>query len=606
MTETVGLKLLAIFKEPFLNIGKDLKEEFLNIFNNGLSEYVDNFYDKYSKTKTFIYRDEKVNFYDIFFPVTLMNRKSEKIDSVKDLDILFANRKFITIIGNAGSGKSMLTKHIFLSAVDKTLRIPIVVELRNLNDYNGTIFDYISSILTRNKIANSEKFIQRILQEGSFLFLLDGYDEIYSNSKNKISKEIEDFVDTYSKNTFVLTSRPGSNAETLQRFDNFYVQPLTKSQINDFILLQFKNHDNQESLDRILTIVEKPDNEDYKDYLSNPLLLSMFIFTFNSYPELPKYKNKFYWNVFDTLCTKHDAFSKNGFWLHERKSKLLNDDLENILKWFSYISLFKGKYNFDYNFLKQTIQEINQKLNLSANPDDIIYDLTVSISILIQDGTEYTFPHKSLQEYFTSSLIKGLNEEQKEKIYSDKFNNLRKFSNGGNLNMFKLCFEMDKTYFAKYYLIPNGELFLSSINITNSSKMTQSFLKYFEIDFMISKDTKNKYSLGGYSYNNFINDSFLSFFTTKEHLPSMHKINKALPEIGELIEIKANLQKDGNKHFGYIKTYTNWNKKMFDFCVNAGITKNFEDLYKEVKSNLEKIIIEVENENDNTKDLLNI
>ena len=56
-------------------------------------------------------------------------------------------------------------------------------------------------------------------------------------------------------------------------------------------------------------------------------------------------------------------------------------------------------------------------------------------------------------------------DEVKQKIYSDKFNNLRKFSNGGNLNMFKLCFEMDKTYFAKYYLIPNGELFLSSIKL---------------------------------------------------------------------------------------------------------------------------------------------
>ena len=295
ITATVGIQLLNFFKEPILKLSQDFKDEFIDIVNNGLSEFVDNFYNKYSKTKTFIYRDEKVNFYDVFYPVTIKNN-SEIISEINNLKDLFNNRKYITIIGMAGCGKSMLMKHIFLSTVNQFLNIPIVIELRNLNDFNGSITDYITKILTKNKLSKNERITERILNEGIFIFLLDGYDEIYSEKKDKITNDIEEFVDTYNKNTFVITSRPGANAESLQRFDNFYIQPLSYKQINEFINLQFKFHDNKESIGKIISVIEKPENRDYKDYLSNPLLLSMFIFTFNTYPELPKSKNKFYWN----------------------------------------------------------------------------------------------------------------------------------------------------------------------------------------------------------------------------------------------------------------------------------------------------------------------
>ena len=245
MVTTTIIQLLNAFKEPLSKISKDLKVEFLQLFDNGLPEYIQNYYDKYSMTKTFIYRDERVKFYDIFYPVTIKNQT--KVKNLSDLKKLFNKRNFITIIGSAGSGKSMLMKHIFLSAVNSTFRIPIVLELRNLNDYDGSLSDYIVTTLCKNDLAKSSSLVDRILKEGNFLFLFDGYDEIYSASKDKITRNIEEFADTYNKNTFVITSRPGSNAESLQRFDNFYVQPLEKNQIREFIELQFKNHENSDS-----------------------------------------------------------------------------------------------------------------------------------------------------------------------------------------------------------------------------------------------------------------------------------------------------------------------------------------------------------------------
>ncbi|MEA9411905.1 NACHT domain-containing protein [Flavobacterium sp. PL02] len=595
MTTAIGIQLLGTFKDPLSKISKDLKDEFLHVFNNGLPEYIDNFYDKYSKTKTFIYRDEKVNFYDIFFPVNIKSN-TKIFDLIGDLKVLFKKGNYITIIGSAGSGKSMLMKHIFLSTVKQSFRIPIVIELRNLTDFNGNITDYVSSILTRNQLGKSPRIVDRILKEGNFIFLLDGYDEIYSSAKNRITNDIEEFVDMYSKNIFVLTSRPGSNAESLQRFDNYYVQALDSVQIDDFIKQQFKNHENEESLERILSVIKKTENEDYRDYLTNPLLLSMFIFTFNAYPELPKYKSKFYWNVFDTLCTKHDSFTKKGFWLHERKSNLLNDDFENILKWLSYATIFKGKYNFDYEYFKKTLLEILSKLGLKCELDNLIYDLTVSISIIIQDGTDYTFPHKSLQEYFTASLIKGLNDPQKQKVYSEKFEQIENFSTGGKINLYKLCQEMDKIYFSKMFLIPKAENFISKLDITSDNNLVLSFFNVASPFFMFSNNKISAYSQGIY-----IEDSFLSFFGVKNYFPEFETLDKhshlilnALDKTKNFNVKTINLSKDLPK------------QKLLEFLSKTGIKENIIVFFKTLLLNLEAMKQDLEKENSDTDDLLEV
>ena len=187
--------LIDTFKDPILKFLGDVKDEVQFFLNDGLSEYVDNYKTKYSKTKTFLFREEKVNFYDVYFPISLRGKKT-RIDNFRQIEELFLERQFVSIVGSAGSGKSMMMKHIFLSSIKELYKIPIIIELRNLNDFSGSITEYIYKSLFRNKLAPNTKILERLLSTGTFLFLFDGYDEIYSEQKNKISNDIEDFVDT--------------------------------------------------------------------------------------------------------------------------------------------------------------------------------------------------------------------------------------------------------------------------------------------------------------------------------------------------------------------------------------------------------------------------
>ncbi|EKC47267.1 hypothetical protein OBE_15795, partial [human gut metagenome] len=47
--------------------------------------------------------------------------------------------------------------------------------------------------------------------------MLDGYDEIAIEQKDALTHSLENFFDCYPQNSYLLTSRPGANAETLER-----------------------------------------------------------------------------------------------------------------------------------------------------------------------------------------------------------------------------------------------------------------------------------------------------------------------------------------------------------------------------------------------------
>lgn len=467
---------------PFINGAIALNSEVKNLLDIGLSDYLYSQTEKYYYVNTFLHRAEKVKFRDIYYPITTQYKKLEtRFDNVADI---FENYKRIVIVGSAGCGKSTLIKHIFLNSLSTSFKIPILIELRSLNDYKGDFESLLTQKVLKTQLKPSENIFRRALKDGRFLFLLDGYDEIFSERKQEINRQIELFIDSYPENAFLITTRPGGGIEAFPRFHNFVVKDLNLKEVKNFIT---KMVDNDERKNRIFNVIDDASNSSYLEYLKNPLLLSMFILAFESHPEIPSKKSAFYRNVFDTLYSKHDGITKNSF-PREKLTQLKREEFEEFLCIFSFISLSEGIYAFTQEYLQDTFKKVKKHLHLDVDSEHLIYDLRTAISVLLLDGFEYRFPHRSMQEYFAAHFINSLPSEKKSKAYDNMAGVWDAASLDGSFNFWNLCSELDKVSFYKFFILPRMKNMSKQLATKNDRDMLKAYSKLIEPAFYYQEE----------------------------------------------------------------------------------------------------------------------
>ena len=240
----IGSKLLASLApkitDRVINLLRDVTDECKQALKDDIYAYIGNFVEKYSKIKTFLFSEERRDFYDVYFPLSLEGRNKE-MQVPDNPDELFAKHNFITLLGHAGCGKTMILRHLFLSACNKSSKIPLVIELRKLKGFDGSFKDFVADKVFSLKLSQNEKIFNSMLKTGKFMFLLDGYDEIAIEQKDALTHSLENFFDCFPQNSYLLTSRPGANAETLERFENYHVCKLSNIQVFEFIDKQLGN-----------------------------------------------------------------------------------------------------------------------------------------------------------------------------------------------------------------------------------------------------------------------------------------------------------------------------------------------------------------------------
>lgn len=453
---------------------KGLKAEADFFFNDGLGNYLEKQRAKFTNVKTLLHRTTPVPFYDIYFPVTL-SCKSKKI-STTSVNKVFLESQFITIIGDAGSGKSTLIKHLFLNSIEENFCIPILVELRYLNDFKGSVEEFLREKIFENRLSPTEAILTRLLDNGRFVFFLDGYDEIKSDAKESVVEKLNIFIDKYRQNRFLLTSRPYSNIELLPLFHNYTIEKLNDSDINEFIL---KQKIEQELAEKIIRSISENKVRYIKSYLTNPLLLSLYILTFSTNSSIPSKKYIFYRRVLDVLFKEHDSITKIGY-ERELLTKLSQEEFEEILKIFSFISYFDGEYDFERDYLNSLLDKIKKKkTTFSFDNNKLVEDLKSAIALWTEDSGVYAFAHRSMQEYFAALYIKSINENKQEaykKIQDRLFAKRRRVETS---NFLSLCDEMDSYYYRKHMLLPALLYIRSQIDNTSENTLISSTLAFF-------------------------------------------------------------------------------------------------------------------------------
>ena len=390
-------------------------EKFKIDFDFAFVKYVERVYGKYSKIKTILYRTEPQYIYD-FYEVPFLKKKgkNEKIFLADSVERVLDLSHFIIIQGTGGIGKTMLMKHLFLDELAQKDLIPIFLELKDINnrendfDIMDYLFDKLSGLGSTIKID----YLEYALKSGSFLFILDGYDEILTEKRYLFFEKMDRLCDSYPDNYYVVSTRPYSDFIEMQRFTVLDTCPLNKKQALSLI---GKISYDEELKKRFMIALERKLFDQHKSFASNPLLLNIMLLTYDNYADFPEKVHLFYGQAFETMFSKHDA-TKAGF-KRERCSGLTFDQFKKVLSWLCFLSYSQEKLEFNKDDLKDILSKYPfNDINIVDKEDEYIDDLTNFVCVLCKDGFYYQFVHRSFQEYFTALFLKELPDENMKKI----------------------------------------------------------------------------------------------------------------------------------------------------------------------------------------------
>ena len=166
-------------------------------------------------------------------------------------------------------------------------------------------------------------------------------------------------------------------------------------------------------------------------------------------------------------------------------------------------------------------------MKVDCTVDDIIYDLSVAISIFVQDGTSYVFPHRSLQEYFAASYISHSREETKKEVYTVKF---RDTDDTGRITFWRLCEELDQSCLLQYFLIPSLKKYIEDLVKMNDKSLSRPeniLFNYLKLsDTHIAKTTNSYFIYRGNARYSIIRYLGIQNSITRKLFISFERINE--------------------------------------------------------------------------------
>jgi predicted NACHT family NTPase len=455
---------------------KGAKNSVLVKLGQTYTEYVRRLADQYGRGKSFFIRSEPIPLYEFFVPLDVSTqRRAIKRASIVDITAVSGHS---IVTGSGGSGKTMLMRHFLLGAIADGRKTPIFVELRQMNRDVRRIEDAIAGSLGGYGLDVDSDYLEKALEAGHFAILLDGFDELKIDVREGVAIQVRDFAKLYPRNWMIVSSRPDIELDALERFVQFRVDPLD---LDGAIALVEKLPFEDPIKDRFVEDLRTGLFESHRSFLSNPLLLSIMLLTYTDVAHIPNKLSLFYQHAYEALFQKHDAL-KCGF-QRERRTPLDIQDFATAFAAFCLLTYDSGAFEFPRTKALDYLDSSKALSQLEFKSANLLDDALQAVCLLIEDGLNVAFAHRSFQEYFVARFISVVPDD------SIKGQLIKRFSTGvGRDSVLRLLYEMDPVPVERHYILPFiarlRDLFEPSDPITadQTLAMTKYLFKTFRCD----------------------------------------------------------------------------------------------------------------------------
>lgn len=405
--------------------------------------------EQFCRARTFFVRDEPRFLDEFYVPASIIKRGKVRVPRAGLSDLSGVGRRAI-VTGSGGAGKTMFMRHLLLDAIQTGDKYPVFIELRRLNEADEIDLEsIISEFMEDHGFPLGKDFALKSLNEGLLVILFDGFDEVVAEKRKKIEKEIRK-LGARSASQIIVSSRQDSHLDGWDNFSTVSIAPLELSEACDLIeKIPFAGEEDVK--ERFVKKLKQGLFKSHEYFLSNPLLLSIMLLTYGDYADIPTKFSSFYEQAYIALYHKHDAL-KAGY-KRERKVPLDLLDFSRLFATFSAITYDKRAFRFTHSeaiAYAETAKKLTGLVSVSA--EGFIEDAQQAVCLLVEDGLDYAFVHRSFQEYFVARFISEANEETK-KGFIAKIAEFQAKSYQGD-GVLQLLFEMNPSLVEEMYLLP--------------------------------------------------------------------------------------------------------------------------------------------------------
>ncbi len=402
------------------------------------------------KVNTILQPEKSVDLIKFYYPSKIKIEGKRRI--ISDISELNWDGN-IVINGTVGQGKSIFFRYLTSREMIKGKAIPLFVELRKIKKGTSLLEHLIEEAKTLGlKDIDSNTFLW-LAEKGKVILLLDAFDEVPQEQRMDLTTDIEQLSKRYEMMRILISSRPKSGIENSPLFRVFELEPLVEKEYEEAINVMAE----ASVADNIINAI-RGSKTPVRELLSTPLMVALLIVRHRIEQTIPENLIGFYKGLFWILIGRHDKLK--GGYTRPRKSGLGDTALEDVFNGICFMSRKKMEGTYERREIVQYAKKSASLSGHKGNAEYMVDDIIEITCMILEEGGECKFIHKSVQEYHAACFIKNQPDEVALRFYEHGKKDPAHFDLlwSEEISFLRM---IDRYRLLKWYLIPSACRMLS-------------------------------------------------------------------------------------------------------------------------------------------------